>query len=222
MFCKLVTCLSFFAFGICAASAQDLRKVNCRFLALNFTSPPTGLISVGEKGAEFPITVTTNSPSDPVACFATGNKIGFLAAADKKPAAIATLPPTGGAFILLFVKGAQKEGSLPWQVFVIEDSPKNFPAGGAYVVNFYKDDIRFSIGEHKIKLPSAGAFGVKQPQQVDNFNMTTVMVEFEVDKKWKVAQETMIRILPNVRYLMCAYIDPITQRPCVTTSVDIK
>ena len=214
--------LCFLLLTIAPLMSQELRKVKCRFLSLDPSSQPPPMVNLGEEGAEVAIVVNSDYPSQPIGCFANGNQLSFLRADDKKPAALVTLPGAGSAFILLFIQGPKKEGALPWQVLVIEDSPKNFPEGGAYVVNFYKRDIRFTIGEHRVRLKPAGSSGVTKPKKLDSFNMGEVKFEFQVEEKWALADQTMLRFLPNVRYLMFAYIDPVTRRPAVRTCVDTK
>lgn len=205
-----------------ASDAQEFRKVTCRFLSLLANSPPPALLNVGHGNLEIACTVNTDVPSPEIGCFAFGNTISFISAGDKKPIAKATLPASGNAFILLFLPSAKSETGLSWKVYVIEDTPKNFPDGGAFVVNFYKQDIRFVIGEHKIVLKPAGSHGVAMPAELDNFNMAAVIFEFQQGEKWTLAKETSLRFLSDSRYMMFAYLDPTTSQPRITTCRDIK
>ena len=198
-------------------SAQDFKKVTCRFLSLDANAPPPPLLNVADKGAEVTCTVYTNSLSPPVACFAKGNAIGFLTASDRQPAATATIPANVSAVILVFVAAAKDSKALPWRVFVIEDSAKNFPDGGTFVANFHNQDIRFVIGDSKIMLHPAGFHGFPLPEKRNNFNMAPVVFEFMQNDVWRTASESMLRFVPGMRYLIVAYVDPESRRPHLST-----
>lgn len=214
----LCFCLLFLCPAI--SHAQDFRKVACRFISLDSAAPPPPLLNVAEKDVEIRCTITTDTLSPATFCFAKGNTLTFISTADRKPAATATLPPNGHAFILVFVAAAKSPDALPWRVFVIEDSAKNFPDGGAFVANFYHQDIRFLIGESKIMLRPAGSHGVARPEKRDHFNMAPVIFEFQQDDTWKTAKESMLRFLPGLRYLIFAYLDPESGRPRIVTFRD--
>lgn len=202
--------------------AQEFRKLSCRFLSLDSSSPTPPILNVAEKGAEIPCTVYTNSPSPAIFCYAKGNTINFISAADRKPAAAATIPAEGNAFILVFLAAAKAANALPWRVFVIENSDKNFPDGGAFVANFHNQDIRFIIGENKNMLRPAGSHGIPRPEKRDNFNMAPVVFEFLQEDKWRTASESMLRFLPGMRYLIFAYLDPESGRPRIVTYQDLR
>ena len=202
--------------------AQDIRKVTCRFLALLAESAPPKILNVGENNLEVPCAVYTDVPSPEVGCYAFGNTISFIGASDKKLIAKATLPASGNAFILLFLPGPKSEAGPSWKIYVIDDTAKSFPDGGAYVVNFYKQDIRFVIGEHKIVLNPGRSHGLAMPNRLDNFNMAPVMFEFQQGEDWKLAKETSLRFLLGSRYMMFAYLDPATNQPRITTCRDVN
>jgi len=216
-------CLCLILLGQSLGHAQDFKKVSCRFLSLDRDAPPPPLLNMGDKGAEVPCTVTTESLSPPTVCFAKGEVLNFVTAADHKPAASATVPPNVPAAMLIFVpapKNPKSPNALPWRVFVIEDTVRNFPDGGAFVANFHNQDIRFSIGGGKFMLHSAGYHGFPMPTERNNFNMAPVVFELLQQDKWQTAKETMLRFLPGMRYLMFAYIDPVSERPRIVTYRD--
>lgn len=196
--------------------------MSCRFLAMDSAAPPPPLLNVAEEGAEIPCTVTTNTLSAEVACFAKGTVLSFISSGDRKPAANATIPANVSNAILVFVAAAKAPNALPWRVFVIEDSAKNFPDGGAFVANFHNQDIRFVIGESKIMLHPAGFHGFPLPAKRNNFNMAPVVFEFLQENKWRTASESMLRFLPGMRYLIFAYVDPSSGRPRIATFQDFK
>ena len=157
-----------------------------------------------------------------IICNTKGNFINFFSEEDRKPAASATLAPHVKAAILVFVPAAKTAGGLPWRVFVIEDSDKNFPDGGAFVANFHVQDIRFTIGKTKEQLHPGAFHGVARPEPRDAFNMAPVVFEFQQDKAWRTASESKLRFVPGLRYLIFAYVDPVSQRPRICSLQDIK
>ncbi len=219
--------LTFLLFSPAIICAEDAHPVRCRFLSFGAAEDPVGLLTLNEKGAEIPCPLPTGALSKPVVCFAKDNLIAFFAAtADKLPVATATIPAGLSAVLLIFVPVPHKPGdatakSANWRVLVIEDSPKNFPDGGAFVANFYKQDIRFIIGEHKGMLHAAGSHGYPLPEQRNAFNMAPVVFELLQDDKWNVASESAMRFIPGIRYLIFAYEDPVSSRPRINIYPDI-
>lgn len=202
--------------------AQEPVKVNCRFLALEGAPPPPPLLNVAKDGTEIACKIPTNTLSAPVACVAEEGKVSFVTEDGKKPAASAKVPAGWNNVLMIFVGTGKAGGAEPWRVFVIEDSPKNFPEGGAFVSNFHAQDIRFAIGENKHQLKPGGSHGFKQPAKRDDFNMAPVIFQFQKNDKWVTASETMLRFIPGVRYLIFAYVDPASSRPRVSTYQDFK
>lgn len=202
--------------------AQEFKKISCRFLCLDAANPAPPLLNIGGKGVEIPCAIYTEELSPAVACMATENTINFISTVDRKPAATAKIPDNGKAFILIFVAAAKSPDALPWRVFVIDDSPANFPDAGAFVANFHNKDIRFVLGEKKLMLHSGGSHGFASPTKLDSFNMAPVSFEFEQDGTWRVAKESMLRFLPGMRYLFFAYVDPTSGRPRISTYRDTR
>jgi hypothetical protein len=213
-------CLLFFYPLI--GNAQEFKKISCRFLCLDAANPTPPLLNIGGKGVEIPCTIYTEELSPAVACMAKENTINFISTVDHKPAATAKIPDNGKALILIFVAAAKAPDALPWRVFVIDDSPANFPDAGAFVANFHNKDIRFVLGEKKLMLHSGGSHGFASPTKLDSFNMAPVSFEFEQDGTWRVAKESMLRFLPGMRYLFFAYVDPTSGRPRISTFRDTR
>jgi len=217
-------CLLILSLLICqvpAYAAEEEVKIDCRFLCLENASPPP-LICVSAGGAEVTCKVPNGAISKESVCYVVENAITFLTPTDRKTAAVAKIPANLKRAILIFVAGPKTPGALPWQVFVIEDSTKNMPDGGAFLVNFHNQDIRSIIGEAKIQLRPGMSTGVGLPPHRDEFNMATVAIQFQLGDKWRDASETMLRFLPGIRYLIFAYLDPESGRPKVRTVEDTK
>jgi len=216
LFVSLVLLLPGFAYS------QETRQVQCRFLRFGGEDDSAKIIVESSKGTEVTCPLSTSALSAPFACMATDNKIAFLSG-DKKPAAAVTIPVQTKAAVLVFVKNEGAEasaGGLPWKVMVVEDSPKNYPDGGAFVVNLYNKEIRFVIGEHKGMLRPGTSFGYASPTQKDDFNMAPAVFEFLQGENWRVASESNLRFLPSYRYLIFAYVDPASGRPRIRTVQD--
>ncbi len=204
--------------------AEDLRQINCRFLSFGGNGELASAIALSGKGEEIICPLSETRISSKVVCFAKNNAISFLSATDRKPLATATIPAGVNSALLVFVRnssGADAKSPPAWRVFIIDDDKKNFPKGGAYIVNFYNKDIRFIIGEHKGMLQPAGAHGYAMPTERDTFNMAAVVFEFLQGEKWRPASESALRFLPGIRYLMIAFVDPISGRPSVKTYQDL-
>jgi hypothetical protein len=205
------------------AAAQDLSPVQCRFLCFGGTDDSATVLAISEKGDEITCPLSSSSISAPIDCVAKGGKIIFLSPDDRKPAATATIPAAAKSVLLVFVKAQPKPGSatsLPWRVLVVDDSPKAFPDGGAYIANFHARDIRFVIGEHKGMLRPAGAHGYARPATRDAFNMAPVMFQFLHQDQWRTANESALRFVPGIRYLIFAFTDPASGRPRIRTYQD--
>jgi hypothetical protein len=202
--------------------AQDARPVHCRFLSFGATGDLASAIAVSDKGTEITCPLSSTQLSPKIICFAKQNTIAFVSPADRKPLATATIPPGTNAALLIFVQApGQTENAPPaWRVLVIEDSPKNFPDGGAFIANFCNNDIRFIVGEHKGMLHAAGSHGYAMPKERDSFNMAPVIFEFIQNDKWHIANESALRFLPGMRYLIFAYVDPVSGRPRINTYQD--
>ncbi len=204
-------------------SAQDARPVQCRFLSFGDSKAPPSVVSASGKGAEINCPLSSSQISQKITCFAVGNKISFLSSADKKPLATATIPAEVGTALLVFIRVPEgPEAIAPaWKILVIDDTAKNFPDGGAFIANFCSQDIRFTIGEHKGMLHSGGFHGYAKPEQVDTFNMAPVVFEIQQADKWRIANESALRFLSGMRYLIFAYVDPASGRPRINTYQDL-
>lgn len=221
---KAILLAALFLPSALVSHAQESRPVRCRFLSFGGTGASTTAIAMSDKGAEISCPLSSSALSPQIVCMAKGNAIPFFTPGDKKPLATATIPAGVSSAILVFVQSPKKAGApeeVPsWRIMMIEDSPKNFPDGGAFIANFYSNDIRFVVGEHKGMLHAAGSHGYPMPNERDAFNMAPVVFEFVQDDKWRIANESSLRFLPGMRYLIFAFVDPISGRPRISTIQD--
>lgn len=207
-------------------AAQELRPVTCRLLWFDH-APPPALVHVGEKQLEIRCPLDGHVISPPVRLTANRGTITFLHEETRKPAATVTVPAATKSAILVVVPTAEAAADIPpaarpLRIFLIDDSPAKFPDGGAFVANFYRQDIRFVIGEQRNLLRPGGSHGFTRPQQRDPFNMAPVVVQFQQDDAWRTASESTVRFIPGSRHLIVAYVDPASGRPRIATFCDIK
>ena len=214
-YCLLLVCPA-----LQAQNSKDFQKVTCRFLSLERTAPPPSLINTAGKGTQVACTITSQGLSPATICYAQDNRLSFVSRDERKPLAVALVPPNGSAFILVFFRALTVSDEFPWRVLVIEDRAKNLPDGGALVGNLYSQDIRFTIGSEKIQLHPAGSYGVVRPAQRDPFNMASVVIEYLQKDEWRTASESMLRFVPGNRYLIFVCADPASGRPKITTYRD--
>lgn len=207
---------------LCQAQEPEPGAVRCRFITLaNLKTPPT-LVNISPTGAESHCKVEGNRFSEEKFCYANNGIIPFQFLDTGEPAASAKLPGKINSAILVVLPAPKNTTGLPWKIFVIDDSQKNFPFGGALVANFHRDNIAFVVGEHKIKLRPGMTHGFARPEQRDDFNMSVVNFQFQQGEAWRSASESKLRFIPAYRYLMFAYIDPGSGRPRLNTLKDFK
>jgi hypothetical protein len=199
------------------AQAKETRVVTCRFLGFQ-TAETTGLISIAE-GTEVACPVDTAGISSPVGLTAVDNVLTFVDAKDRKPACTVNVPAAVRQALIVIMPAA-KGAASPWRGFVIEDTNKTFPNGGALVVNLHNANVRFVIGEHKYMLKPGDQHGMEMPKQRDDFNMATVAFEFSHNDQWSKASESRQRFTEGLRYLILTYTDPASQRPRLSTYQD--
>lgn len=202
-------------------SSEQTRQIQCRFLMFGGGDRPRLINATGPDGSTVPCPLSASKISDPVNCVAIGNKITFTSEGETTPLAVTSIPAKIKAAILVFLPAPAKS-SRPWKVMVIEDSAKNFPDGGVFIANFHKDDIRFIVGEHKGALHPAQTKGYAKPKDRDTFNMAPVIFEFQQGGKWRKGNESALRFLSGIRYLIFAYTDPTSKRPRIKTYQDFR
>ena len=209
------------------ADGNETHPVQCRFLSFGAGSDAGSVLATSDQGAMVTCPLSANELSKPIVCSAKDNAINFISESEKKPVAKVVIPAGIKSALLVFVPAPAKaaaeetQPSAGWRVLVIEDTPKAFPDGGAFVANFYNKDIRFVIGEHRGMLHAAASHGYTMPAKVDEFNMAPVTFELQQGEQWRTASESMLRFVPGIRYLIFAYVDPASGRPRIRTVQDL-
>ena len=202
--------------------AQEGQKVNCRFLCLDTNATLPTLLTTSANAGEISIKITAGAITESFPCFSKTATFSFLSSIDRKPVAEVKIPANMKSAVLVFLPSPTTSNALPWRIFAVEDSSKNFPNGGAFVANFHTDDIRFIIGENKLMLKPTGFCGVMLPTKRDAFNMAPVVFQFQQGENWRNASESMLRFLPGMHYLMFAFVEAASGRPRIVTFQDAK
>jgi hypothetical protein len=222
---QLFALIGLCALGVLPVSAQALRPVDCRLLWFDPETQPPVMVNLGPDGSAITCDFSPNTLSPSVRLHAGNGVIRFLDDATRKPAAAATIPDKVNKAILVFIPAAKaaagNEAAATPRVFVIDDSPQSFPNGGAFVANLFSGDIRFVIGEHRNQLRTGNTLGLKQPVERDEFNMAPVIIQFQQGDSWRTASESVVRFIPETRYLILAYVDPASGRPRISTITDV-
>ena len=146
---------------------------------MDSAAPPPPCSTSPKEGAEITCTVPP-TPSPRSRCFAKGNHPASSPPAIASPPPPPRSPPTSRPPSCCSSPPPKRAPhALPWRVFVIEDTPKNFPDGGAFVANFHNKDIRFVIGEQQDHAPPrAPPMASPGRTKRDDFNMAPVVFEF--------------------------------------------
>lgn len=195
--------------------------MECRFLLFPPGEELASLVVKTSETESITCPISSSGISETVPCPVTGNRLQLYSGDEK--IATATIPGTAKSVIVVMLKTPGAENADPeWKALVIDDRKKNFPKGGAYVSNFYSGDIRFVIGEHLGTLKPGGSYGYDMPKKRDDFNMAPVIVQFLHEGNWIIANESALRFLPQVRYLVFAFVDPSSGRPRIMTYRDLK
>jgi len=194
-----------------AATAQDGGTLNCRLLNFQRGGGIKSLFVLDAEGKPTECRLPSDSLSDPVRLPAEGRRILFRKEPDGEPVAVAEVPRDVSLALLLFLPSPDPK--FAFKPVVLDGSDRAFPKGGSLVLNTYTKDVRFIMGEHKIQLQPGKSVHLERPEQRNNFNMAGVTFQFETDKGWRAAYESMIRFPEGQRHLFVAFVDPKSKRP---------
>lgn len=212
---KFITLLLIVVGASTSVYAED-RTLSCRFLFFGKQNGwPTAFVM--SPSGKIPCPIPFVHFSKPVDCVLSEGKLELFNEKNSLIMSPSVGAETKKAFVLVVQTSTDPEPA--WQAIVVDDNQKNFPAGGAYVVNLNNGDIRFIIGEHKGMLNKGDRYGYKMPEERNDFNMATVKFWINTNDQWQIANETALRFLPRLRYFFICFRDPISGRPDVRTSV---
>ncbi len=197
---------------------SEPREVACRFMYFGAEGAPPTILASSPDGVHVPCMTPTAAFSQ-LKKYLIENNTLRLVTEDKKTLTNVAIRPNSDSVFIIIVQTA-KEPVVTCQTILVDDDKEKFPEGGAYVVNFNQGDIRFIIGEHKGTLKRAMFNGYEMPKNRDDYNMAPVKFWLENKGSWNVANESMLRFLPGIRYMFIAYVDPMTKRPTLRTLTD--
>lgn len=212
---KIIILISLFSLNVLHGQT---REVACRFMYFGAKGALPKVFAVSPEGGHVPC-ITPTAAFSPVKPFIVSQNTLRLVTEDKQTLANSQIPETSSSVFIVIIQTAH-EPKPAWRTYVVDDNPKNFPPGGAFVVNFNPGDIRFIIGEHKGALKRATSHGYTMPEKRDDFNMAPVQFWIETDGEWRCANESALRFLPEVRYMFIAYTEPNSNRPRLHTVSD--
>lgn len=204
----------FLALLAIAGAQEGAPPVACRFLCFARAKDGTAALvaaAPGGKAADCPLPLSTFSK--PVALLPAGGVIEFRKAAGDPAAVTSARIPAGMKQALLLFLPSEDEGKQLHETVVLEDSPKAFPADGSVVLNLYRQNVRFILGEHQILLPPGKTASLARPVKRDQFNMAAIAFQFQTGESWRTAAETMVRFPEGQRHLFVTFVDPATKRP---------
>lgn len=191
--------------------------VDCRLLWFDHRVAPPVLWHAAEGGEELRLEMPGRGTLGPeIRCHSAGGVMAFRVG-DSERTIKARVPNGTDEAILIFLPVGGGDGPPRQRIFAVDGSEENFPPGGAVVANFYHREIRFALGEHRIRLRPGGSHGAERPEELDAFNMAPLLVQFRQGEGWRTASESQVRSVPGMRYLILAYVDPGSGRPRIAT-----
>ena len=197
------------------ANSGDFRTISTRFLCLH--GEPEKFINLDKDGIPSECQLIKNIITRPQLLTVHNNRLSLLNEASKEESCSIKIPSNTSSVILIFIASKGTQTNTGWYVHMIDDAEKNFPAGGAYLANFHKQEIRCIIGEHRAKLKPGETKGLPRPKERNEFNMARVAFQFMKGSEWVTAKETGIRFTSKKRHLLISYVEPESGRPRVTS-----
>ncbi|WOO40626.1 hypothetical protein [Rubellicoccus peritrichatus] len=136
-----------------------------------------------------------------------------------------TTVPSSVSQVLFVFLPAEKNASEPYKLIALQDDPKAFPYGNVRLLNLSPVPVRFHLGEQagaKAKTVKPGGIEmVDRVQQVDDYNMYQVRIEFQGRKGFVPISSTRWKAADRKRDLAITYFDPDTKRPLVNVYKDV-
>lgn len=133
-------------------------------------------------------------------------------------AATAKIPAGARRMIALIV--ATPGATPPYQMMLIDDSPKAFPPGESRVVNLTPRDFALEAGEHKVGLSSGKVTNVPPVKKVNEFNQAQTNFYYRKGEAWEAFTERQMQYLDSMRRVFLIFSAPGAVQPEVRTIVD--
>jgi hypothetical protein len=137
----------------------------------------------------------------------------------KSLAASVSLPTDLKQAIVLITR-SPAASKAPYQLIVMEESAKAFPAGESRVVSRVGVEVALQAGEHKLPIPPGKVTHVPPVREVDDFRMAQTNFYYQQNKAWVPITERKLQYLDAYRRIFIIHLTPGALQPSVTTVVD--
>lgn len=219
--------LLFLLASVCAQAA-DTRKIRFRALCFQHAGEIKEVLLQTADNATIPVPLYTSAFSHELEATLQNDLVRFVISHGEKDgrkdlqlAASAKAVP-GEHQLFLFVPQANAPDTAPYRVLVFDDTESAFPMGGTLLLNFARQPVRFSVGEHLKELPPGGIVTIPQAMKRNTTNQTPVEISFSTpDGRWVPFSSTRWLSLPNQRALAISFIHPVSRQPMVRWYQDI-
>lgn len=122
---------------------------------------------------------------------------------------------------IVVVLSAGPDKKPAYRLFVIDDSEKAFPRGGALVLPLVQANMGIQAGEHKLPIRPGEMTKVPRVKEVNDFNMAQTNFYYKQDDgSWVALAERQLQYLDFSRRLFIIHTTPGARQPRVTTIVD--
>lgn len=112
-------------------------------------------------------------------------------------------------------------GTKPaYQMLVIEDSEKAFPAGESRVLGLIAVEAAVQAGEHRLQIHPGKITSVPPVTKVNEYNMAQTNFYYHQGESWIPFTERQLQYLEACRRIFIVYTTPGALQPSVTTIVD--
>lgn len=137
-------------------------------------------------------------------------------------AAQAVVPENLTQVIAVLTPRPTGQAGTPYQMILVDASPKAFPWGTSKVVSYVGAETAIEAGEHRLRLPSGKITRVPAVKKLDEFNMAQVNFFMQDGDKLVPFTERRLRFVNATRRIFLLFVPPRSKQPFVTTLVDIK
>lgn len=143
--------------------------------------------------------------------------------ADTGGIAAQTAVPEGltQVIVVLTPRPAGNAGT-PYQMIVLDGSPKTFPWGTSKVVSYVGTETAIEAGEHRLRLPAGKITQVPAVKKLDDFNMGQVNFLMREGDQLVPFTERRLRFVDEIRRIFLLSVPPGSKQPFVTTLVDYQ
>ncbi len=216
---------AFFAFsGFVRAETRTVKLRTLCFEHINEIKKVL-LVTTGEKPKATEVSLFTTVFSDEVEIPVVDDVMVFSVLdgmVDGKPKykTVASAKVVPGPRQLAIFVPAPPNG-LPYQVFVVDDSEKNFPMGSTMAINLSTIGFKFLIGENTAVVPPGKITVVPMAKKINDRGQCSVIISVAVTAdEWRAVNQTRWFTGTNKRDVAVGFVHPQTKQPTVNCYAD--